>query len=385
MNWIAKCISRFYFLYLHTGRELLSAQNTFMLKKNNMTWRTAVLLSALITALIILPVLPLYLRDIPGYNWGSLGLRDSVPLYVTLIYSIGTNFMVTLLLFLFVFRLLKSRYPILKRNVYLAAGGLLIVIAVSALLLILNICVFTPGEEFSFISSTAMEILYNNLFLAITVLVVSYIIYLSSKRQQIALENEVLKAENMQIRYTALKNQLDPHFLFNTMSILDSLVDEDRQKTHEYIQRFSSVYRYILQSKEVVTLDEELRFVDDYFGLLQVRFGEYLSLRKEINPKLLGYGVVPLGLQSLVENAVQHNVVSRQHPLCITISTTVDHNLVVVNNYQPKNVLSSSSGIGLANLSERCMLRWQKDITIEQTADTFKVTLPLSSEPCKTE
>lgn len=350
-----------------------------------MTWRTAVMLTALITALIILPVLPLYLRDIPGYNWGSLGFMDSVPLYVALIYSIGTNFMVTLLLFLFVFRLLKSRCSVLMRNVYMAVSCLLIVVAVSALMVAMHLLVFTPGEEFSFTGARGMEILYNNVFLAITVLVVSYIVYLSSKRQQIALENEVLRAENMQIRYTALKNQIDPHFLFNTLSILDSLVDEDRQKTHEYIQRFSSVYRYILQSKETVTLGEELRFVDDYFGLLQVRFGEYLSLRKEINPKLLGYGIVPLGLQSLVENAVQHNVVSRLHPLCITISTTVDHNLVVGNNYQPKNVLSNGSGIGLANLSERCRLRWQKDIMIEQTADTFTVTLPLSPEPSKTE
>lgn len=354
-----------------------------MQTKNNMTWRTAVLLTALITALIILPVLPLYLRDIPGYNWASLGFMDSVPLYVALIYSAGTNFMVTLLLFLFVFRLLKSRCSILRRNLYMAAGCLLIVVAVSALMVAMHLFVFTPGEEFAFTGARGMEILYNNVFLAITVLVVSYIVYLSSKRQQIALENEVLRAENMQIRYTALKNQIDPHFLFNTMSILDSLVDEDRQKTHEYIQRFSSVYRYILQSKETVTLGEELRFVDDYFGLMQVRFGKSLMLKLEINPMLREYSIVSLGLQMLVENAVKHNIISRQMPLCITICTTVDHKLVVTNNYQPKKMPSSSGGIGLANLSERYMLKWQQDISIEQSADTFRVTLPLIPESPK--
>lgn len=227
-------------------------------------------------------------------------------------------------------------------------------------------------------------IILMNMSLALTAISVSYIIYLSEKRQHLALQYESLKVENMQIRYQALKNQVDPHFLFNTMSILDSLVDEDKQRTHEYIQRFSSVYRYILQTRETVTLDEELRFVDDYFGLLQVRYGEYLKLKTEINFALKNYSVVPLCLQILIENAVKHNIISRQYPLCITIETTHDRELMVSNNYQPKPMPSAGTGIGLANLSERYILKWQKAITIEQTKDIFRVTLPLVFESPKT-
>ena len=89
---------------------------------------------------------------------------------------------------------------------------------------------------------------------------------------------------------------------------------------------------YILQTKETVTLDEELRFVDDYFGLLQVRYGECLQLKTEINFAFRNYSVVPLGLQILIENAVKHNIVSRQYPLCITIETTIDRELIVSNS-----------------------------------------------------
>lgn len=353
-----------------------------MQQKSYMNWQTAVCLSAFITLVFILPMFsPFYIKMMGGEMFGFVG---SVPKYVSVLYNTGNFFILTFLLFVFDFQLLKGMFTATKRNWYFISGTLLITILFSSLQLLLYNSLFTSEDNWSLSSDIFGAIILMNMSLALTAISVSYIIYLSEKRQLLALQYESLKVENVQIRYQALKNQVDPHFLFNTMSILDSLVDEDKQKTHEYIQRFSSVYRYILQTKETVTLDEELCFVDDYFGLLQVRFGESLRFKTEINPVFKTYSVVPLSLQILIENAVKHNIISRQHPLYITIKTTNDRELIVSNNYQPKPMPSAGAGIGLANLSERYALKWQKNITIEQTEDVFKVTIPLVFESPKT-
>lgn len=353
-----------------------------MQQKSYMNWQTAVCLSAFITLVFILPMFsPFYIKMMGGEMFGFVG---SVPKYVSVLYNTGNFFILTFFLFVFDFWLLKGTFTVLKRNWYLISGALLITVLFSLLQLLLYNSLFTSEGNVALSSDIFGAIILMNMSLALTAISVSYIIYLSEKRQHLALQYESLKVENMQIRYQALKNQVDPHFLFNTMSILDSLVDEDKQRTHEYIQRFSSVYRYILQTRETVTLDEELRFVDDYFGLLQVRYGEYLKLKTEINFALKNYSVVPLCLQILIENAVKHNIISRQYPLCITIETTHDRELMVSNNYQPKPMPSAGTGIGLANLSERYILKWQKAITIEQTKDIFRVTLPLVFESPKT-
>ena len=352
-----------------------------MKKRSNLSGRSAFCLSTFITLLFVMPLcFPLYLQMIGGEVYGFV---DSVPRYFSLLYNIVISFTFTFLLFLFNFYFLKEPCTILKRNLILIAGAILATLLYSALQLCLHIYLFDPEDVFSLSSPIALCILFNNISTAVIVIFISHIIYLSEKRQQMALQYEALKTENMQIRYEALKSQLNPHFLFNTMSILDSLVDEDRQKTHEYIQRFSSVYRYILQKREVVTLGEELDFIDNYFGLLQVRFGESLVLVLEIAPVFNPYSIVPLGLQTLMENAVQHNIISRRKPLYITISTTSSRELTVSNNYQPKPMSTAGAGVGLANLSERYQLKWKKDITIEQTEETFTVTLPLISESPK--
>lgn len=353
-----------------------------MTSKSYMNWQTAGCLAAFIALIFVLPMFsPLYVKMMGGEMFGFVA---SVPKYVSVLYSAGSFFILLFLLFIFDFQLLKGAYTATKRNGFLISGVLLITLLFSFLQLILYNNLFTQDRGWSLSSEIFGAIILTNLSLALTAVSVSYIIYLSERRQHLALQYECLKVENVQIRYQALKNQVDPHFLFNTMSILDSLVDEDRAKTHEYIQRFSSVYRYILQTKETVTLDEELRFTDDYFGLLQVRYGESLQFKTEINPAFKTYSVVPLSLQILIENAVKHNIVSRQHPLCITIKTTNDRQLIVCNNYQPKPMPSVGAGIGLANLSERYALKWQKFITIEQAGDVFKVTLPLVFESPKT-
>lgn len=353
-----------------------------MQQKSYMNWQTACCLATLMTLMFVLPLFsPLYLKMMGGEMFGFIG---SVPRYVSLLYSAGSFFILILLLFVFDFQILKGEVVATRRNISIVGGVSLIVLLFSLIQLFIYNILFTSESVWTTFSGIFGAILLTNLSLALIVVSISYIIYLSEKRQLLALQYESLKVENMQMRYQALKNQVDPHFLFNTMSILDSLVDEDRQRTHEYIQRFSSVYRYILQAKETVTLDEELRFINDYFGLLQVRYGESLQIGITIDDALKNCLVVPLSLQILIENAVKHNVISLRHPLHIIVKTTESHELIVSNNYQPRPMPSAGAGIGLANLSERYMLKWQKNIIIEQTDEMFKVTLPLVPEFLKT-
>ncbi len=202
-------------------------------------------------------------------------------------------------------------------------------------------------------------------------------IYSIKREQQTSSMYEKLKAENAISKYNALRNQLDPHFLFNTISVLDSLIDIDKERAHDYIARFSSLYRYMLQSKESATLAEEMAFVEDYIALISIRYGEGLIIKRQIDSSLLSSEVIPLSVQTLIENAVKHNMASVQKPLCITIATTKDCTLEVSNNIQLKEFDTYGTRVGLSNITELYSLRWGGDVTVEQRDENFIVTLPL--------
>ena len=193
-----------------------------------------------------------------------------------------------------------------------------------------------------------------------------------------AVENETLRAESLSSRYEALKNQLDPHFLFNSMNTLQSLISVDADRAEEYVQQLSTVLRYTLQRHEVVTLAEELKCTADYCRMLQIRYGDNLEFDHHINHEQYdNYLVLPLAIQGLVENAIKHNVISTKQPLTVHISTDDANRLIVSNKIQPKIMVEEGSGIGLANLVERYRLQWDKNVEIFDDGTIFRVTLPL--------
>ena len=197
-----------------------------------------------------------------------------------------------------------------------------------------------------------------------------------TKKQEVQTLYEKLKAENAISKYNALKNQLDPHFLFNTISILDSLIDEDKDKAHNYLEHFSTVYRYMLQTKNEVSLAEELAFVEAYIGLLTIRYGKGLQIEKKLSSSFLAQRIIPFSIQTLIENAVKHNKISEQSPLKIRIETK-NKQLIVCNNLQPKGFQTAGTKVGLSNISELYKLRWNTDISIEQNVNFFCVSIPL--------
>ncbi len=210
-------------------------------------------------------------------------------------------------------------------------------------------------------------------------------IYLYRQWWKTYYEAERLKKENLQTQLDSLKSQIQPHFLFNSLSTLSSLVSEDTKKAERFIEELSSVYRYLLQNNDqpLTTLESELQFIDAYFHLLQTRFGHGIVLEKEIPIGQLSYLIPPLTLQLLVENAVKHNVILGHQPLKIRIYTDESNNLFVINNLQKKTQSIASDKTGLVNIASKYRLLGQPHVIIHQSADIFRVTVPLI-HPLKT-
>ncbi len=217
-----------------------------------------------------------------------------------------------------------------------------------------------------------------------TVVLVVAILYgriydLLSQRQQILLENEHLKGENLQARYNMLVGQINPHFFFNSLNSLAMLVrEEDNKKALDYIDQLSYTFRYIIQNGQNTssTLAEEIAFARAYGELFKVRYADKLFFDIAIDETFSHYTLPALTLQPLIGNAVKHNTITRKQPFTISIRTE-GSTLVVANRKAPKMEPEPSTGIGLKNLRSRWQLITGADIEIIDTDDEFIVRLPL--------
>jgi sensor histidine kinase YesM len=192
-----------------------------------------------------------------------------------------------------------------------------------------------------------------------------------------AVDAEAAKKESIKAQYESLKSQVNPHFLFNSLNALTNLVYEDQDKAAKFIKQLSDVYRYVLDTRdrEMVSLEEELRFLNAYLFLQQIRFGEKLQVKIDLNG--LASQVAPLAFQMLIENAIKHNEISQDNPLIIHLYSREDY-LVVENNFQKKSVVKEDSpGIGLDNIRKRYAFLSDRPIEVTQTGKLFSVKLPV--------
>lgn len=182
-----------------------------------------------------------------------------------------------------------------------------------------------------------------------------------------------------QAQVQLIKSQINPHFLFNNLNVLSGMVIKNNPEANHFIEEFSKVYRYILsnQDKELVELKSELEFITPYLFLLQKRFDEGLVISINIPEHYKTWHVVPAALQMLIENAIKHNIVSRNKPLHIDIHANGSQTLVVKNNLQPRQMVEPSTKIGLQNIKKRYELISGRDIDIKKTTTEFEVSLPL--------
>lgn len=194
------------------------------------------------------------------------------------------------------------------------------------------------------------------------------------------LESENLKKQNSITQFQFLREQIKPHFLFNSLNTLSALIPTEPLKAELYVEEMSMVYRYLLSKneKELTSLKEELSFLDSYLVMLRIRFENALNIHLNADEKLHEYLLPPFVLQLLIENAVKHNIISKDSPLTINIYTDADKNLHVENNLQLKPRPEKSEQKGLANISLRySLLNMRNGLRITKNDGLFKVSLPL--------
>jgi len=245
------------------------------------------------------------------------------------------------------------------------------VIAFFALNLTLGIPLQLNFEHWKLLAAFGFRV---NLFLNC----INAIVFFMNRLKKTELEAEQLKKENIEARFEALRNQINPHFLFNCFNVLSSLVHKNAEASSKFIAQLSQVYRYLLynQEKKIVPLKEELDFIYSYIYLLQTRFGENLVVDNTISELDDNDMVAPASLQMLVENAIKHNIASKKLPLTILLEREGNY-IKISNSLQPKEVEEESTKIGLKNIINRYKLLSDKAVAVEKTETQFIVKLPI--------
>ena len=195
-----------------------------------------------------------------------------------------------------------------------------------------------------------------------------------------------VQKENLQTRFDVLKQQVNPHFLFNSLNVLTSLIKLEPDLAEKFTEQLAKVYRYVLENKdnELVALSTELDFLESYVFLLNIRFMDKLRVNIDIPEEMKNAGVIPLAVQLLIENAIKHNSMSKKSPLVIDIFIDEKCNLNVINNLQEREARLTSTGIGLKNIENRYKLLNNSEPEFFKTENRFIARIPLICDPVKT-
>lgn len=202
---------------------------------------------------------------------------------------------------------------------------------------------------------------------------------LHAEKALLELKNARQERENIRSRFEALKNQVNPHFLFNSLNALSTLVHEDADLAESFILKLTRIYRYVLDlnDRTLISLEDELGFIDNYLFLQQIRFGNNLRLYRQVDREALRKKVPPLSLQLLVENAIKHNVISGEHALTIELRVEEGDTLLVKNNLQKRLRKVESTGLGLNNLRSRYQLISDRMPEFVEEDNAYLARIPL--------
>jgi len=226
--------------------------------------------------------------------------------------------------------------------------------------------------------SSSFSSVFSTAFFFSILVYIYYYTYFTSLDKKMSIDEQKVITGSVSAQFESLKNQLDPHFLFNSLNVLNALIEENPDKAQEFTSGLSKTYRYILdqKNKELVPLEEELDFARTYIELLQMRFEDSLTFDIDHDIKQEGAKVVPLSLQLLLENVIKHNKATANKPLHIVIRQENGY-LVVENNLNLRQVNEDRKGIGLTNIADRYALLTAKPIRVNQTETTFIVHIPI--------
>lgn len=217
-----------------------------------------------------------------------------------------------------------------------------------------------------------------SLLITLVIIIIFHLIHFYKKSQENKLKEQKVIAGTVSAQFESLKNQIDPHFLFNSLNVLSSLIEENPDQAQRFTTSLSKIYRYVLEQKdkELVSVEEELSFAKTYMNLLKMRFENSIAFELPTDFNNHEAKVVPLSLQLLLENTIKHNVVSEAKPLHIKIYVENNY-LVIENNLQKKEVLQDRKGVGLQNIVNRYGLISERKVLIEQNESFFRVMIPI--------
>jgi len=234
------------------------------------------------------------------------------------------------------------------------------------------VCPNPPNQQFAIDFSRAVLI-------GLAVVFANMFQYALTHNDKLEKQLEDLKKDMVASQYTSLKNQISPHFLFNSLNTLTSLMYEDRDLASDFVTRLASSYRYILDNREhdLVSLKKELEFLDSFIFMMRVRHKEAIAINLEIKVSPEKFFIPTLSLQMLVENALKHNVYSKERPLNITISSIQNDALAIHNNFQPRESKEESTQVGIKNIKKRYAFYTNKQVLVRDEDRFFEVIIPL--------
>lgn len=298
-------------------------------------------------------------------------------LYVVLGYTV-TLYGANTLVFIAMDRLFGRHNMSVKRIAAGFAASFIVSLCIVFLLRIFEDVIVEGLTITEFFAAETIENYYMAMGITLGVNILVHGFYFYRRYQEKRVKQEKIIAGTASAKFETLKNQIDPHFLFNSLNVLSSLIEENPDTAQRFTTSLSKIYRYVLEQKdkELVSVEEELSFAKTYMNLLKMRFENsvFYEIPETIsNPEAK---VVPLSLQLLLENTIKHNVVSQQRPLRIRIFEENGY-LVVQNDYQKKEVLQDRKGVGLANIVNRYAIITSRRVQVEQTEKHFTVKLPM--------
>lgn len=265
-----------------------------------------------------------------------------------------------------------------KRRILLGFLGSFVISVFIIFLLRIVEDVLIEGERFEvFIQNETLANYVVTIIMTFVVTLAFHAFYFYKAYHENKVNQQKIIAGSASAQFESLKNQIDPHFLFNSLNVLSSLIEENPESAQKFTTSLSKVYRYVLEQKdkELVSVTEELNFAKTYMNLLLMRFENSITFEIPENTTE-DAKVVPLSLQLLLENCIKHNIVSSSKPLHIKISVE-DNQLVIENNLQKKEILTDGKGVGLQNIINRYALLTERKVRIFQDEKSFKVYLPL--------
>jgi sensor histidine kinase YesM len=235
-------------------------------------------------------------------------------------------------------------------------------------------CFPQTDKEFNHLTGLAGTYL-----LVFLVMAIYEAIYLFVQWRKALLEQERVRQEHIKSQLEGLRNQVNPHFLFNSLNTLMSIVADDQKLAIHYVQKMSKVFRYVLENRDeqLIPLETELEFIDNYVFLQKERFQENLQVKMDIPEEKKSSFIVPLSLQILFENAIKHNVISKKNPLTIEVYINDEGKLAVRNNLQLKNNVMPGTKVGLENIKKRYAFFTEEPVTIDDQNGFWEVTLPI--------